>query len=51
MYLDCRLATLLITKYEINPVMQIRAYIFTFKGFSIDINKFFWGALYASHGN
>ena len=42
MYLNGRLATLLITKYEVNPVMKIRAYIFTFKGLTIDMNEFFW---------
>jgi hypothetical protein len=49
LYLNCRLPTLLITEYEVDPVMEIRAYIFTFKSFSIDMNELFRGALNASH--
>jgi len=41
LHLNNWLSTLLVTKYDVNPVMEIRAHIFTFKGFSVDVNEFF----------
>jgi hypothetical protein len=40
LHLNSWLSTLLVTKDEVNPVMEIRAHIFTFKGFSVDVDEF-----------
>jgi hypothetical protein len=41
LHLNNWLSTLLVTKYDVNPDMEIRAHIFTFKGFSVDVDEFF----------